>query len=101
LQVAKIWDVVHAKGAPHAALFVVGAEHEVVQDKLFAAGEEIWEGFLAIWCVKLESSGAFNLDYWQCAAGCCYLLEKMGGFFLLFEEIQSSFFPFDWGDDLF
>ena len=48
------------KRAARASLFPVGMEHEVVDDQLAAPGEEIGQGFPAIWAVEGISLSIFT-----------------------------------------
>jgi hypothetical protein len=40
--------MIHVEGATGAAFVPLGAEHEVIDDELASAVEELGEGFLAI-----------------------------------------------------
>jgi hypothetical protein len=54
-QMLEIGDMVHAKGTPHTASMLARAKHEVVDDQLVTAIEEIYKAFLSFGSVEFKS----------------------------------------------
>ena len=97
LEVIKWWDVVTKGGAAAAALLVVRTEHEVVDDQLSTAIEEVLEshGLCSIGIVRLWVGGGEgivhgDLDHGKSAARLGECVEGLGDFLLLSEEVKAG-----------
>jgi energy-converting hydrogenase Eha subunit G len=85
VQVLKVHgNVISKEGATDAAFCVVGPEHEVVDDELLAAFEEIGQSERSVWA--LEDVRLVDFDVWELTAFCGESVAGFGVLFFLFEE---------------
>ena len=85
-------DLVHFERATDAAFGPVGAEHEVLDDKLAASIEQIGERHLAVGSV--EHVVLFHLDPGKRATFGAQLIAQAGEFLFLAQEFLARGNPF-------
>jgi hypothetical protein len=92
----------HHHGASETTLFMVGAKHKVVEDKLLSASEEIRQGLFlpGQGIVEFETFWVVHFDHRHLAAPRGYVLQKVRSRFLLLEELVTLLLPFLSGNNL-
>jgi hypothetical protein len=85
-------EVVSDEGAPDAALFLVGTEHEVVDYELLAAFEEVREAKRSVGALEAIFLVDFNVR--ELAAFFGESFACFGVFFFFFEEELAGCDPF-------
>lgn len=78
------WDVVGEERTANASLGVVGTEHEVVDDELLAAFEEVWEVDFTVGA--FEGVVFFDFDVGELTAQGGEFVVGFGEGFLFLEE---------------
>src|ERR1700722_12889863 len=90
----EVIDDVRAAGA---TFLPSGTEHEVIDNQLAAAIEEIGEGFRA--GGRFKRVGLFNFFPGKLAALAAEFVAQAGEFFFFEQKFLSSCEPFGWRDD--
>jgi hypothetical protein len=97
MKMGEVADLVDEHRAAVAARFLVGAEHEVVEDELTPPVEKVDEPRLSLWAV--EHVVPLDPDPRQAAALCGKRISRPGRCLFLRTQLLKSRFPFFLRDD--
>jgi hypothetical protein len=92
--------MIREETAPHASIFIIRTQHEMVKNELPAASEKIKKRDIACGRAKYETIRIFDAYHGELAAVGTQICEGASGGFFANDVLFQCFLPFFRGDDL-